>query len=301
MVLYLAFELFLSIILSAIQYPLPLNDYQTVRYRTIPWVTILLIFVNSMVFGVWQAPRLYAMPRMIAALDPSIRSFDDPQFVSTFDRALNDYYAGAVDVYTYGYRSTTIQQNVSIGAFVAFTSMFMHGSFSHLVGNMLYLWAFGRRLEDACGSWRFLLFYLSCGMIAGIGSSIVKSQGIDVPSVGASGAIAGVLGGFLLLFPGARISCLWGIGLVLRTIYWGLAQIFGFSKVEWTWTVRLPAFLLLGAFAISSILASSQVLQGGSGGGVDHMAHLTGFLGALIIFFFVRKDLLARYFSGRSV
>ena len=124
MVFYLALELFRSIILSAIMYPLPLNDYQTVRYRTIPWVTILLIFINSIVFGVWQAPRIYALPRMIFALDPSVmRSTDSTEFISTFDRALNDYYAGAVDVYTYGYRSTTLQQNVSIGAFVVFTSM----------------------------------------------------------------------------------------------------------------------------------------------------------------------------------
>ncbi len=301
MVLYLAFELFVSVLLSALRYPLPINDHKTVRYRTIPWATILLIFINCMVFGFWQAAKIYSIPRMIATLPSSVRSIDDPEFRRTFNDALDEYYSGAIDVYSYGYRSTTLQQSVSIGAFVAFTSMFMHGNFSHLVGNMLYLWTFGRRLEDACGHWRFILFYLSCGMIAGIGSGIVKSQGVDIPSIGASGAIAGVLGGFLLLFPGASISCLWGIGLFIRAIYWGLAQIFGFSKVEWTWTVRLPAFLLLGAFAWSSIVASSEVLQGESGGGVDYLAHLTGFLGALIIFLFVRKDLFTRYFSGRSV
>jgi membrane associated rhomboid family serine protease len=301
MLFFLAVEVFITVILSVLRYPLPLNDHKTVRYRSIPWATFLLIFVNCAIFAFWQSYKVYAIARVYASTNFNTADSSDRVFVRLLNDAADDFYAGVVDDFTYGYRTTTLQQEVSIGAFVAFTSMFMHGNFSHLFGNMLYLWTFGRRVEDACGSWRFLIFYLSCGLIAGVGSALIPSSDGDIPGIGASGAIAGILGGFLLLFPGASITCVWGIGLVLRTIYWGLAQIFGFSKVEWSWTVRLPAFLLLGSFALTSILATNEVIRGGSSGGIGHVAHLSGFLGALIIFLFVRKDMLARYFSGRSV
>ncbi|NWF70357.1 MAG: rhomboid family intramembrane serine protease [Chloroflexi bacterium] len=297
MLFFLGFELLRDMLFSAALFPLPVNDYGMVRYRSIPWMTILLIFINCSVFAFWQSPKVYALERMIVALDP-----DDMNISDDLYRATRDYYDGVVDVWTFGYRAQTVQMGLGVGAFVAFTSMFMHGSFSHLIGNMLYLWAFGRRLEDACGPWRFLLFYLCCGMIAGIGSAIIKTRGLDLPSVGASGAIAGVLGGYLLLFPGASIACLWGIGLILRTLYWGMAQIFGFDEVKWTWTVRMRAFFLLAAFAAMNIVPSLEIIQEGSNiVGIDYLAHLSGFLGALIIFLFVRKDLLARYFSGRRL
>jgi membrane associated rhomboid family serine protease len=301
MLFYLGLQLFLSLFMGAVVYPLPINDHKTVRYRTIPWATILLIVINCCVFGFWQSAKYYAVPRMLSTVSADIETIEDPEFVDAINDAADQYYSGIRDIYTYGYRTSSVQQGIGVGAFIVFTSIFMHIDFSHLVGNMFYLWAYGRRLEDACGSWRFILYYLCCGMIASIGSAIVKSSGADVPSVGASGAIAGVLGGFLLLFPGASISCLWGIGLVLRAVYWGLAQIFGSGKVTWTWTVRIPAFILLVLFGIQNLLPSLRAIRTGTLGGVDTVAHLFGFLGALIIFLFVRKDLLARYFSGRSV
>jgi membrane associated rhomboid family serine protease len=298
---YLALELFLSLFRGAFFYPLPINDHKTVRYRTIPWATMLLIVINCAVFGFWQAPKYYAVPRMLFTLDSSVETIDDPVFFDAINDAADDFYRGMTDNYTFGYRPRSVQQGVGYGALVVFTSIFMHGNFAHLVGNMFYLWAFGRRLEDACGSLRFLLYYICCGMIASVASGLIRSSGADVPGIGASGAISGVLGGFLLLFPGASISCVWGIGLILRTIYWGLAQIFGFGKVTWTWTVRIPAFFLLILFAIENLIPSLSAIRVGEVEGVDTVAHLFGFLGALIIFLFVRKDLLRRFFSGRSV
>jgi membrane associated rhomboid family serine protease len=124
----------------------------------------------------------------------------------------------------------------------------------------------------------------------------VKSNG-DIPSIGASGAIAGVMGAYLVLFPAARVDCLWILGSLVRVPY---AAVTG--KQLWKWTVKLPSFILLGYFAIKEFLPSIDTIQQGQElGGVSHLAHVMGFLAAIIVFFFVRKDLLTRYFTGRAV
>lgn len=266
-----------SILITLLQmsliYPLPFSDTGTVRYRTLPYMTFLLIIVNSLVFMAWQAPELY-QAQTLGQLQ------------------------GYVDkIWTFGYRGVFMREGQSIGAFTTFTSMFMHADFWHLFGNMIFLWTFGRRVEDACGSWRFLLYYLAAGMVANIGADVLNPARADIPGIGASGAIAGVMGAYLLLFPTAKIDCLWLVGSVLRV---PLALVRGWAI--WSWTVKLPAFLFLIYFAAREFLPSFDVIQNGQvGGGVSHLAHMTGFLAAILILLYVRKDLLLRYFSGRAV
>jgi membrane associated rhomboid family serine protease len=140
------------------------------------------------------------------------------------------------------------------------TSMFMHGSWFHLIGNMWFLWLFGDNLEDAMGRFRFLLFYLICGFAAAA-AQILSSPDAMVPMVGASGAIAGVLGGYALLFPRARVRCLWVLIIFITFI-------------------RVPAWLLLGLWFAAQL--ASQYLAPASSG-VAFMAHVGGFIAGLIL------------------
>jgi membrane associated rhomboid family serine protease len=262
----------LALLVSALFFPLPVADAGTVRYRSIPYITLLLIFINAGLYFMWQLPAVFS---------------DVPY----------DYYR---TIYTYGFRSTTIWRGHGIGAFTTFTSIFMHGSDMHLIGNMFFLWTYGRRVEDACGHWRYLLFYLFSGMVANLGSALLNPAGGDIPGIGASGAISGVMGAFLILFPSARISCLWILGSMVRMVPAALGFLGQPLKV-WKWTVQVPAWTLLLYFAVRNFFPSLEVIQqGNSGGGVNTIAHLIGFLGAVAIVFFVRKDLLVRIFTGRS-
>lgn len=141
------------------------------------------------------------------------------------------------------------------------TSMFLHGGWLHLGGNMLFLWIFGDNLEDRFGHAGFLGFYVACGVLAAL-AQVAPDPGSQVPMVGASGAIAGVMGGYLLLFPRARVDVLFIIIILIRI-------------------VPLPAWVMLGAWA------GLQVLGGfafGSGeGGVAYLAHLGGFVAGVVL------------------
>jgi len=142
-----------------------------------------------------------------------------------------------------------------------FSSMFMHASLTHIGGNMLYLWIFGNNIEDALGHARFLAFYLLCGVCAA-GAHVFNNLASTTPTVGASGAIAGVLGAYLVLYPGARV----------RTMIW-----LGFF-VDF---VAIPAVLVLGVWFVSQLLN-----LGGSGGlrggGVAYWAHVGGFVAGAV-------------------
>ncbi len=142
-----------------------------------------------------------------------------------------------------------------------FTSMFLHGGWMHLIGNMLYLWIFGDNVEDSMGHFRFLLFYLLCG-IAAVFAQALPDPNSDIPMIGASGAISGVLGAYMLLYPHARVLVLIPLGFVMQT-------------------VRLPAIwvlLLWFGLQLFSNLASS-----GAGGGVAFRAHIGGFLAGMAL------------------
>ncbi len=133
------------------------------------------------------------------------------------------------------------------------TSLFLHGGWLHLAGNMLYLWIFGNNIEDALGHVRFLVFYLFCGVAASL-AHVVTGPDSTIPLVGASGAIAGVLGAYVAAYPGARVHTL----------------IFLFFFVQ---IVRIPAVIVLGIWFIGQILNASV-----GGGGVAWYAHIGGFV-----------------------
>jgi membrane associated rhomboid family serine protease len=142
-----------------------------------------------------------------------------------------------------------------------FTSMFLHGGFLHLAGNMLFLWIFGGTIEDSMGRGRFLAFYL-LGGVAALGAQVLVDPSSTVPTVGASGAIAAVLGGYALLYPRARV-----VTLVLL--------IFFMTVIE------LPALLMLGLWIFMQIafgLSDVATPVGDGGGGIAYFAHIGGFL-----------------------
>jgi membrane associated rhomboid family serine protease len=143
--------------------------------------------------------------------------------------------------------------------FTLFSSMFLHGGFLHLFGNMLYLWIFGNNIEDALGHFRFLFFYLFCGLSAAI-AQVLSTPTSTVPMIGASGAVAGVLGAYLILFPGARILTLFFIIIIVKLI-------------------RLPAVIVLGFWFFLQLMG----VMGGSISNVAFFAHVGGFVVGLIL------------------
>jgi len=166
------------------------------------------------------------------------------------------------------------QSNIPNG-FTLFTSMFLHGSLLHLLGNMLYLWIFGDNIEAIMGHGRFFLFYLCCGLMAAF-SHIVSSPNSTVPMVGASGAISGVLGAYFLRFPRAKVHVVIFLFFFIRLI-------------------RVPALLVLGFWFIMQLF--SGLGSGGvEGGGVAWFAHIGGFVtGMVLVFFFEKKDRVRIY------
>lgn len=204
----------------------PIRDHNPSE-RT-PYVTLTLIGLNVLIF-------ISYLPLM-----------GDP-------RALSGFFA------TWG----LIPREFTAGMGVPelFTSMFLHGSFMHLAGNMLFLWVFGDNLEDELGHWTFLGFYLVSGVGAGL-AQVLADPSSPIPMVGASGAIAGVLGGYLLLYPKARVDVLFIIVIIFKVI-------------------PIPAGIVL------SVWFALQVFSGAStpmdGGGVAYWAHAGGFVAGLVL------------------
>lgn len=145
------------------------------------------------------------------------------------------------------------------------TSMFLHGGWMHLIGNMLYLWIFGNNIEDVMGHKRFIVFYLTCGLGAALAQALPNVDS-SIPMIGASGAISGVLGAYLLLYPRARVLVLIPLGIFTRILY-------------------LPAMAVLGFWFVLQIFSS--LVMADDQGGVAWGAHIGGFLTgmALIPFF----------------
>jgi len=144
-----------------------------------------------------------------------------------------------------------------------FTSMFMHGSIVHLLGNMLFLWIFGNNVEDYLGRRNFIIFYIFCGIVAAFTQIFINPDSI-VPMVGASGAIAGVLGGYLVLYPRARVTTVIIFGFFIRL-------------------VRIPAVIVLSFWIIYQFLYGISSLAVSTGGGVAWFAHIGGFICGVII------------------
>jgi membrane associated rhomboid family serine protease len=157
--------------------------------------------------------------------------------------------------------------------------MFLHGGWLHLLGNMLFLWVFGRNVEDLIGSGRFVAFYLGCGLVAGV-VQVIASPYSRVPTIGASGAIAGVMGAYLIKFPRARIVTLIPIFIFITTM-------------------EIPAaFLLLWWFAIQFVSGFGSLAETNyTGGGVAWFAHVGGFIAGMLLIraFPARKRFRAWY------
>ncbi len=147
------------------------------------------------------------------------------------------------------------------------TSMFLHGNIIHLGGNMLYLWIFGNNIEDVMGHTRFVLFYLLCGSIAVYSHAGINAQS-HIPMIGASGAVSGLLGAYMLLFPRARILTLVPLGFFMTTM-------------------RIPALIFLGFWFLLQILPALSA-PGGIGG-IAWFAHIGGFLAGLTLILFFKK------------
>jgi membrane associated rhomboid family serine protease len=170
-----------------------------------------------------------------------------------------------------------IPQQISTYPFLAlitlFTYMFLHTGISHIFGNMVFLWIFGKDMEAAMGRGFFLLFYLMCGVYGALAQYLVDS-GSAIPLVGASGAIAGIMGAYIVLFWGKEI----------RVLFF------------WILPIRMPAFFFLGLWLLLQICSTVSLFsQPDSGsGGVAYLVHLSGFFIGLIVGFYVRHDILTR-------
>lgn len=161
--------------------------------------------------------------------------------------------------------------NTSLQLFVPLIAhMFLHGGWLHLIGNMLYLWIFGDNVEDALGSAPFLLFYVLCGIVAAIGQGLLAAG----PLVGASGAIAGVLGAYLIMYPTARVSTLVFLGIFITII-------------------ELPSIIVIGMFVVLQIIESVAELRLSvhpATQQVAYFAHVFGFLAGMLLLPLMRRN-----------
>jgi membrane associated rhomboid family serine protease len=201
--------------------------------RTTPYITITIIVLNGLA---WL--------------------FE----VSMPERQLNQF------LYLYGVVPA------SFSAPTLITSMFLHGSWSHVIGNMWYLWIFGDNVEDRMGHARFLIFYLLCGIVASFGQIAMNPQS-TLPQIGASGAIAGVMGAYFVLYPHSRV-----LTLIPLIIIWEV--------------IELPAIMLLGFWFLMQLFSAGTVAVTASShgsGGVAFMAHVAGFIAGVIGVFAFRK------------
>lgn len=149
-----------------------------------------------------------------------------------------------------------------------FTSQFLHGGWWHLISNMVFLWIFGNNIEDRLGHFKYIIFYLSCGALAALCQWVIGVNS-GVPSLGASGAISGVLGAYIIRFPDARVMSLVFLGFFITTI-------------------RVPALLLIGIFFIQNVISGLANLQAAANmsvetGGVAYWAHIGGFVFGVIL------------------
>lgn len=187
-------------------------------------------------------------------------------------------------IFAYGVVPGQLGQGGMLPAFSVsmLTSIFLHGGWFHLFGNMWYLWIFGDNIEDRMGHFRFLMFYLICGLLAGA-THVLANSGSEVPSIGASGAVAGILGAYLLSYPFARI-----LTVIPLFLFWPI--------------VELPAVIVLGSWFFIQILNGSATIAATSQttGGVAWWAHVGGFVaGMLLLTVFAKRKLESRK-SGKG-
>jgi len=240
---------------------LPIGDDNRDR-RTTPYVNYLLIGLNIFVFIYWQRwGQDVRLTYAYATVPGEILTGHD---IVTSAKVL-------IDPFTHQRMELPGLQVTPIPVFLTlFTSMFLHGGLSHLLGNMLFLYIFGDNVEDAMGHVKYLVFYLLCGMLAGLShvfSTLFLGQNLLIPSLGASGAISAVLAAYMRLFPGKRVY-LW----------------------VFLFIVPVPAFVAVGLWFVFQLIDGLGMLGGQQAGDVAYAAHIGGFVFGL---------LLTRLFAGR--
>jgi membrane associated rhomboid family serine protease len=240
---------------------LPIGDDNRDRHIT-PYINYLLILANIAVFiFLQQMGNNIQFTFAYSTVPGEILTGQD---IITSSKLLRDPYTGQ-RVEMPGLQQTDIPVYLTL-----ITSMFMHGGIAHLAGNMMYLWICGDNLENAMGHQRYLFFYLLCGVIAGlchVFATAFFNQSLLIPSLGASGAISGVLGGYMLLFPTRRIHL------------WVLLGV-----------ISVPSFIVVGLWFVFQVINGLGALGGEEAGGIAYAAHIGGFIaGLLLVKFFEQK------------
>jgi membrane associated rhomboid family serine protease len=234
---------------------IPIADDNSDRTMT-PLVNYLLIVANIAVFVLLQG--MGANDRFTYAFSTVPQEIVSGKDVVTPAHRVKDPASGQTFVQP-GLQPTPMTVYLTL-----LISMFMHGGIAHIAGNMLYLWIFGDNIENALGHLRYLVFYLVCGVLASLAhvfTTAATHGNMLVPSLGASGAISGVLGGYMLLFPGRRVRMLVGRS-----------------------TTEMPAWVSIGIWFLFQLVAGMGLLGGGSqAGGVAYAAHVGGFVAGLIL------------------
>jgi membrane associated rhomboid family serine protease len=231
---------------------IPVGDDNTDR-RSKPFVTWGIIALNVLVFVAFQ--QCGSNDRFTWSWSTVPQEILTGKDLVTADRTVTDAATGQRYVEP-GLGVTPISVYLTL-----IVSMFMHGGFAHLAGNMLYLFIFGDNVEDRIGRVRYLLFYLVCGVAASLAQVLVANwtgRDLAVPSLGASGAISGVLAGYLLLFPRRRVRVL-ALSLI----------------------VPVPAWVAVGIWFVFQLINGLGYLGGSTGGGVAYAAHVGGFAAGL--------------------
>ena len=241
--------------------PIPVGDDNSDR-RTTPVVNYILIALNIFVFIFWQqwgfdTHFTYAF----VTVPKEILTGTD---IVTPSQQVTDAITGQ------SFELPGLQHTPIPVFFTLITSMFLHGGIAHIVGNMLYLWIFGDNVEDALGHFRYLIFYLLCGVLAGLTQvfiTLIMGQDLLIPSLGASGAISGVLAAYVVLFPGKGIR-VWFI----------------------IFTATIPALIVVGLWFLFQVLNGLGTLGGEETGGVAYAAHIGGFIFGLLLVRWFAKD-----------
>ncbi|HKP35250.1 MAG TPA: rhomboid family intramembrane serine protease [Pyrinomonadaceae bacterium] len=237
----------------------PIADENTDR-RTTPVVNYVLIGINILVFVLFQG--IGSNEKFTYAYSTVPAEIISGKDIVTEDRVVEHPVTGQ-EFEISGLQPTLIPVYLTL-----LTSMFMHGGIAHIFGNMLFLWIFGDNIEDRLGHIRYLIFYLVCGVLAGLAHVFTtvafagaNSESLLIPSLGASGAISGVLGGYLLLFPTKKVMVM----------------------ISWFFTA-VPAFIAIGLWFVFQLISGLGMLGSGSqAGGVAYAAHIGGFIAGLAL------------------
>ncbi len=236
----------------------PIADDNTDRTTT-PIVNYLLIAINILVFVFLQ--QLGSNDRFTYAFSTVPQEIVSGKDIATGDRVIQHPYTGQ-EFLVPGLQPTPLSVYLTL-----ITSMFMHGGIAHLFGNMLFLWIFGDNLEHTLGHVRYTIFYLVCGILASLAHVITTVMfaadpgSLLIPSLGASGAISGVLGGYILLHPKRRVTV-----------------------ILFRFLTQVPAYVAIGIWFAFQLISGLGLLGGGSQqGGVAYAAHIGGFVAGLML------------------